>query len=356
MSDSLLKRVYSDPSKPGSLAGLQNFYRGLKDKPKRRVIKQWMASDKTYTLHRKSFKQYPRNKVIAYDIDNIWQIDLCDMQNIKNFNHQIKYLITCIDIFYAWVVPIPNKLATTVVTGLKKIIGERKPDKIQTDEGKEFLNKEMEAYLFENDIQLYVLRSEMKASVIERYNRTLKEKMYRYFTFSNTKRYKDVLSDIVSSYNNSYHRSIKMAPIEVVQENKEQVRRNLYGLLESQLEKPIFFKFDIGDYVRISKYKNIFQKGYDPNWSREVFEIHEKLPRIPPVYKIKDLEDEEVLGVFYEQELQKVNFEKSNRIIDTIVDTRQKNKKKKFLVHWLNYQRSWASWLNENELLHYTTK
>jgi hypothetical protein len=188
----------------------------------------------------------------------------------------------------------------------------------------------------------------MKASVIERFNRTLKEKMYRYFTTYNTKRYTDVIQDLVNSYNKTYHRSIKMTPSEVTPKNVETVRRNLYG---SQKEKNyiIEFKFKIGDYVRISKYKKLFQKGYLPNWSEEVFQVTENLPRTPPVYKIKDLGGDDILGIFYEQDLQKVPFDKKQRVIGKVLKVRTRNKKKEYLVNWQNYPNSLDTWISEKE-------
>ena len=153
-----LSKYYLDASKPGSFAGLEKFYHGLRDekhKPARKTIRKWLPSLKTYSLHKKSIRKFTRNKVFAYGIDYLWQIDLCDMQNIKNFNYQKKYLITVIDVFskYAWALPLPNKNRFSVSDALKCIFSERIPKRIQTDSGTEFLNKEVDKLLEKHEIQ-----------------------------------------------------------------------------------------------------------------------------------------------------------------------------------------------------------
>ena len=116
------------------------------------------------------------------------------------------------------------------MNGFKKIFSyNRIPKRIQTDKGNEFLNKNLVNYLktFKNNIKLYTLNSEMKASVVERFNRTLKEKMWRYFTFKQTYRYLDIIHDLIKSYNNTHHRTIKTTPTNVNKENEKEIWSNI---------------------------------------------------------------------------------------------------------------------------------
>ena len=136
----------------------------------------------------------------------------------------------------------------------------RKPEKLRTDKGIEFINESFQQYLKKRGIQFYTSTNEPKAAVVERVNRTLKSKLYRYFTGANFLRYIDVLQDIVDSYNNTYHRSIGRAPETVSLLNVGQVRRKLYGKIERS--KPKHFKFKVGDHVRLSLRKRLFKKGY----------------------------------------------------------------------------------------------
>lgn len=138
----------------------------------------------------------------------------------------------------------------------------------------------------------------MKSCVVERFNRTLKGKMWKYLTPVKSRRYVNVIQDLVQSYNQSSHRSIKMAPAEVDKDNKKIVFNTLYKL---KPQKMVNFKFSVGDTVRISKLRGIFRKGYQ--LTDEFFTIKERLGRYPPVYKLEDLAGDMVKGVFYKPEI-----------------------------------------------------
>jgi|688.fasta_scaffold36182_4 hypothetical protein len=311
MKNQILEEIYNDASQPGSLSGLENFYRVLKSKKikiKRPELKNWLSTQNVYTRHKPIVKQFPRNQVITRGIDDLWQIDLADLQKISKFNDNNRYLVTCIDVFskFAWVVPIKNKKSDTVLEAFKFIVNSsgRKPNFLQSDQGTEFLNSKFKEYLSEIDVGFYYVNSELKASVIERFNRTIKEKIYKYFTLKNTERYIDILDTLIQTYNNSYHRSIKTLPSKVNKENEKTIHQILY----KKDSRDKVFNFEVGQTVRITKYKHIFEKGYTPKWTDEIFKVKYQIPRDPVVYKIEDLNNEEIEGVFYEPELQKVTL------------------------------------------------
>jgi len=191
-------------------------------------------------------------------------------------------------------------------------------------------------------VDLYSTENEEKSSVVERWNRTMKEKMFKYLTANNTNKYIDVLNNFVERYNNTRHSSIKMTSVEATEkENEVRVYRNLYPDLTRQ---PIRAKFKIGDKVRIQKKKGLFEKGFTPNWTEEVFTVS-KIQRTNPVtYKITDYNDEEIQGTFYEQELQKTSQEVYR--IEKIV----KNDRTKSLVKWKGYPESFNSWVDNKDL------
>ena len=147
--------------------------------------------------------------------------------------------------------------------------------------------------------------------------------------------YINKLDDIVSEYNNTCHRTIKMKAVDV--------KDNTYIDFEKEVndKDP---KFKVGDYVRISKYKNIFAKGYMPNWS-EVFIISEIKNRVPWTYVINDLNGEEIIKTFYEKELQKTN-QKEFRIEKVL-----KKKGDKLYVKWKGYVNSFDSWIDKKDLV-----
>ena len=170
------------------------------------------------------------------------------------------------------------------------------------------------------------------SSVCERWNRTIKTKMWKQFTVQGNTQYLDMLPKLVKQYNNTKHSSIKMTPTEASKKNNEgTVYFNLYGEMNQLSSKP---KFRVGDNVRISKCKrNVFDKGYTPNWTEEVFMIDKIQHTKPITYKLKDQNDEEIQGSFYEPELLK--SEQDVFRIDKII--RKDHKKKQALVKWKGY-------------------
>ena len=305
----------------------------------------------TYTLHKQARRHYKRNRVIVGGIDELWQMDLADMQAHAKENDGYRYLLVCIDVFskYVWVIPLKNKTGPALVTAFKEILESgRKPQKIQTDEGTEFFNKHFKDLMKSEEIQLYNTYNETKASVVERVIRTLKTRMWRYFTAKRTRRYIDVLQDLVDSYNKSKHRSIQKKPINVTQKNEREVWRTLYG--EPEKKGPTKYKFEIGDQVRISKMKRTFEKGYLPNFSKEIFTVSQQIPREPPVYKLKDYGQEELSGTFYNEELQKVIKEDDVYEVEKILKSRGKGKNKEVFVKWLGYPAKFNSWIPASEV------
>ena len=169
-------------------------------------VKTWLQSKDTYTLHKPVRYNFPRNRVIVTGIDDQWQADLVDISSLARFNKGYKFLLTCIDVFskFAWVVPLKNKTGESLVKGFQSILDlGRSPEKLQTDKGTEFLNRNFQSLLKENSIHFFTTNSELKASVVECFNRTLKTRVWKYFTAKNNRVYIDILQDIVHGYNNS---------------------------------------------------------------------------------------------------------------------------------------------------------
>ncbi|GFW21631.1 uncharacterized transposon-derived protein F54H12.3 [Trichonephila clavipes] len=176
-------------------------------------------------------------------------------------------------------------------------------------------------------VGFFTTNNKAKASIVERFNRTLKTKMWKYFTEMNTKCYIDVLGKLVYSYNHTWHRSIRMEPSSVSEGNQTQVWLTLYG--QSLKESKSIFK--VGDTVRISREKLNFEKGYTQNWTREIFTIHQILSRNPIVYRVKDLSGEIIQGTFYPQELQKVS-DSGFYPVEKVIRTRKRNGNGELLV------------------------
>ena len=217
-------------------------------------------------LHKPVIKKIDKRKVYSQFKDNIWGVDLADMQSLSRKNKGIKYRLCAIDLYskYAFVIPLKDKKGISIVNAFDKIIkqSERKPNKIWVDQGGEFYNNVFKKWLSDNDIIMYSTYNEGKSVVAERFIRTLKNKLYKHMTATGKNVYYDVLDDVVNKYNNTKHSTIKMKPIDV-KDNNKRVYIDEHNEIDS--------RFKVGDRVRISKFKNIFAKGYTPNWSKKIF-------------------------------------------------------------------------------------
>ncbi len=269
----LMKNVYYTPANPGSLGGKKRLKDAvLKDTGVRLTDKQvtdWLAGEDAYTLHRTAPINYKRNRVVVYGIDMQFQADLVDMTAYSKENANNNYLLTCIDVFskYAWARALKNKSGLEVTKAFKSILEEgRVPKKLQTDKGTEFFNKHFQDLMKKYDVHHFATATDLKASVVERFNRSLKSRMWRFLTATNSQRYIDVLQNIMQGYNSSYHRSIKMRPVDVGKENEGVVFQNLYGGMKKKNEHHVF-KYKVGDIVRISKVRGPFAKGYEQNYT-----------------------------------------------------------------------------------------
>ena len=226
------------------------------------------------------------------------------MQSLSRKNKGIKYLSCVIDLYskYAFVIPLKDKKGISTLNSFDKIIKQynRKTNKILVDQGGEFSNNIFKKWLSDNDIIMLSTYNEGKSVVAERFIRTLKSKLYKHMTAIGKNVYCDVLDDVVNKYNNTKHSTIKMKPIDVRDNDNKRVYIDEHNKKRS--------RFKVSDRVRISKFKNIFAKGYTPNWSKEIFIVDKINDTVPYTYNLKDLNDEEIIGSFYDQELQKTKL------------------------------------------------
>lgn len=311
--ENLLFKLYYDTSCAAALSTpdrLFSFIRKNYDLPiKKSLVEKWLSSQNTFTLHKDRRLRFRRNAYNITNIDDLWQMDLIDMQKLSRKNKGFRFILAMIDCFskYAWCIPIKRKTPSEVVDALKIIFAktERRPINLQSDKGREFLNTKVQTFLKENNINYYTAADPAtKASICERFIRTIKALIYKYFTFTKSERYTDVLDALVFVYNNRKHRSIGMAPNSVNETNVLSVWKNLNK--KNHMTARVHAKFMENDLVRVSNPKKIFDKGYKPTFSEEFFTIKQVCLRTPPVYKLIDQNGMKINGVFYEPELQKV--------------------------------------------------
>ncbi len=314
----------------------------------KKEVRAWLNQQKVYNLHQPTRKRFPTRRYLVRGLDSQWQADLVEMQQYERINGGYRYILTVVDVFsrYAWTRAVKRKTGIDVSDALESILHEgRKPTYLQTDQGLEFYNHHVTNMLKKYQVELFSVYSQHKAALVERFNRTLKGKMYRAFTHFGNYKWLDILSKLTKSYNKSHHRSIGCAPIEVTKENETDIWIRQYGNVKKAKGTS---KFKLDDRVRISKQSNVFTRGFYPNWQEEVFTVHAVNTKYNPVtYKIRDYKNEVIQGSFYKYELQRVEDDEVYRI-EKVIRTRGTGARKEALVKWLGYPET--NWIKYSEL------
>lgn len=312
--DDILSKIYYTLSNSASLCGSTQLCKEVKKRGlaiSDENVKNWLKKQQVYTLHKQRKLKFPRLKYNPINIDDIWSIDLADMQNISTHNSRNRYILAIVDHFsrYAWCVPIKNKTSESVIEAFQTVFKKtkRRPLHVLSDRGREFVNRKFLEFLRKHSINFYTANdTATKASVCERFIRSIKTLIYKYFTFKNTKKYVDVLEQLVDIYNKRKHRIIGCAPTDVNENNVLSV----WEFMSKHNPVTIFnekrVKFKVGTFVRIGNPKLAFDKGYKKQWSTEIFLVDKVILSHPHTYRIRSINGEKIEGLFYEQELQEV--------------------------------------------------
>lgn len=230
--------------------------------------------------------------------------------------------------------------------GFKNIFTEgRIPKRLWVDKGSEYYNSHVKDLMKSKGVEIYSTENEEKSSVCERWNRTIKTEMWKQFTIQNNTQYLEILPHIVEKYNNRKHTSIKMTPVEASKKkNEDKVFMNLFGGLPQKFLNGLP-KFTVGDHVRITKFKRkVFDKGFTPNWTEEIFVVDKVQYSNPITYKLKDLLGEEIKGSFYEKEMLRAKQDVFR--IEKVI----RRSKGKAFVKWSGYPEKFNLWIDESEL------
>jgi hypothetical protein len=365
--DKTLRRLYYDPSNPASYSSIAKLYKACRlENPHvtYQSVKDWLAGERVYTLHKPARHIFKRNKSIVSRPDEQWQADLVDMQPYRSSNSGCSYLLTVIDMFskYAFVIPLKNKSGPTLKVAFKDIFSQgRVPEKLQTDQGTEFENSTVGKYLHSMGIRQFTTRNrQIKCAVVERFNRTLKGRIYKYMTAYETNEYLDVLDDIVESYNKTRHGVTKMRPVDVGLDDlddRERVFKNTYGftnlreliLHQVQRSKQVVTELQRGDLVRISKLRKTFQRGFKPSWSDALYKIRNIIKRLgKPVYELVDSTGHLTRKKFYLEELQKITHNMLNAA--RILKTRLHKGQLQHYIQWTANAPEDRCWVNDTDM------
>ena len=225
-------------------------------------------------------------------------------------------------------------------------LGDRLPEKVQTDSGGEFYNAKVQAFFKKQGVNHFSTHGDPHGSVVERWNRTLKTNMFRYFTAHNTLNYIDVLPALVKTYNHTFHRSIQEKPVNVNESNQIDIWYRLYDTKKDiKVKKP---QCQVGDKVRLNKKIRPFKKGYLPGWTEEVFLVKQIYTTKPVVtYKLTEWDGTPIKGTFYSEHLQKVLVADDSLFrIDQVL----KRKGKQVFVSWKGWPKKYNSWVWKKDL------
>ena len=336
------------------LGGIDRLARELKD-PRRIETSRWARGFDAYNLHRPSRRKFKRRKTIVRGPGVQVQADLVDVGAHASANANVKFLLTIVDAFSrrAWVEPLRSKRGSEVVAALRKTLKGLGYESLQTDKGREFFNSDVSEFLTSEGIKHFATENDdIKASIVERFNRSLRNKIHVLLTHDPDGGYLSALPDLVYAYNRTPHSSIGKRPIDVDSTNAEDVFLRLYeeeGATRSPSSRTR--RLYSGDHVRLGKSRKAFERGYTPNWTREIFVIRSYLSWTnPPVYIIEDLAGERIAGTFYERELQRVDPPKEYRI-ERIIKSKGKGKKREHFVKWLGYPDSFNSWVSSADFV-----
>ena len=338
---------YYDLTNEGGYGGVKRLAKSSKTGNNASTSK-WLRTQPTYSLHKPFRKRFPTRKYKTSFINDLWQMDLMEMIPYASINKGYRYILTCIDVFsrFARAQPLKTKNAKDVSAAISQIFKTSSPPRhVQTDLGKEFYNKDVQLIFKKHSINHYTVYSQFKAALVERFNRTLREKLNRYFTHKGKKTWYNILPTIIDTYNHTKHRGINFRkPVDIGRENIHDV----WEEQEKETQKDITRTHPLLSYVRISRIaKGPFNKNFDQNWSEEVFRIVAVDKKShPPMYTIEDLSNNIIEGKFYHQELQDIG-PKPPQIyrIEKIIKSRGKGDAKEYYVKWHGYDNSHNSWV-----------
>lgn len=346
-----LVKNFTDPRHATSFSGKNVIARYSKLSKKR--LDGRLSRIPTYVLHREAKRPSVYNPFIIYEKRDLLQADLIDMQSRSKENGGVKYVLIVCDTLTrkCWAEPLLNKTAKAVLAKFKKIFRKTGSFKrFMTDAGSEFISRDFQQFLKDNSIEF--VRGNPHSPHVERLNRTIQGKIFRYMTENESKKWAHILDDVVAGYNNRRHRIIKMSPSEAEDpKNYNDLIFNLRLYYDKALEKRKAPEFKVGNIVSIQKQKGVFAKGYSQVFSDELFkirEVHDKLPI--PMYSISSYDGtEDIQGRFYSNELSLANFELFK--VEKILSTRTNSEGvKEVRVKWKGWPSRYNQWIKKSDV------
>ena len=371
-TEDYLSSIYFTPSSPVSYSGFEQVWKYVK--PGGRVskpeLKRWLLAQDVYTGYRPVNTKFRRPKVIVPYANAVYGSDTGYMTSFDaSVNDGYKYFAVFIDIFtrFAWTFPMKTLRGAEMLTILQQLFASNKPEKLHTDRGSEYTSKLVEAYLKKERVEHYTSLNEKKVAHAERLIKRIKLKLVKHMNQHNTNNWVDVLEDVTTSYNQSYHRVIKMTPTEARSADQHTVWTNQYVRTRSAKpdkkkartakQKPRrnqpAFRFNYGDRVKLLALRKPFDREYDEKYTTEIFTvIDRKIQDGVDMYTIKDELNQPIIGRFYRNELLGVVVpENKTYKIEKVLRKRTRKGKKELFVKFKGYPKQFNAWVSDVDYL-----
>ena len=357
-----MEQIHEDyaSDKPHSFGSKKRAYDFYPDIAKRVIDEAYERND-IYTRFKQHRKPKYYNPIYVKKKRELFQCDTTffTADALVQVNHGYNYLLCVIDVYtkMAWTYPMKTVTCDEAVDCLRDVFSKcgQIPERIQTDKGSEFKCESMKRLIQENDINHYFSYSDKKCAVVERFNLTIQQLLYKLMTQYRTYEWTKLLPQAMKIYLNREHRTIKMSPLQAEREENNDKLKEIYSEkhkgAEEHRTKP---KLKVGDLVRIYVKKGNFHRGYYENYTVEYFKIIKVLTDLPiPRYKLEDLLGEEVEATFSPDELVLYTPANDEYYIDKVLNTRGRGRNKQHLVQWEGWPSKFNSWIRDTELRNY---
>lgn len=296
-------------------------------------------------LHKGVRTNFKRRRVVIKGIHDLWTSDLAEMIPYSKVNRRFKYILVVVNCFtkFAFAEPLLNKTASEVSAAFERIINRAgyTPRHLWTDQGTEYTNKTFQALLRKHDISFYFTFQTTKASMAERFLRTLKLRLWKQFTMRGSYKWIDILQSTIDDYNHTKHRTIGMAPSNVGKIHEKRLLATVFKVIPGDGKKKTLLP---GTLCRINIKKGTWEKKYQINWSTEVFRVRLAQNTIPTTYLLEDLDGKDIDGCFYREELSPTSVPNTY-----LVEKVLKKKGNQYYVKWMGFPK--PQWINKNQIV-----
>lgn len=352
--EQIIKEAYYGLNSPACFSSAQRVLEEARRSDPKITLKNvenFLKRQRTYTLYHRATKKFPRLRTVPSGLHTDWQADLSVFTRLVDSNDGYAYLLVCVDVLsrQIFVEPVKTKSSVDMKQAFKAIFqrSQLKPWKIYTDNGVEFESRQMREYFKEKDILKFSAKTHkvLHATVAERANRTIKDRLYKYFSENGTLRWIDIIQDVVAAINHSVCRATRVRPVDVTPENADKLFARLYAQTNNRgvRRRP---KFSVGQHVRIAEKDITFAKHLN-SFSDQIYTIAEVLPeRIPVVYRLQDYFGRLLPGYYYEPEMVRTcAFDQTTHRAEKILRQRRRNGVDECLIRWIGHSEQFDSWV-----------